>query len=73
MYTIDYIPAEHRWWYLFGNPMAVNISTVRSGILGRPLTIETTSILASAASTLFLLWIGLWVYSRFQNKAVKYL
>jgi ABC-type polysaccharide/polyol phosphate export permease len=73
MYTIDYIPGEHRWWYLFGNPMAVNISTVRSGILGKPLAIETTSILASAASTLFLLWIGLWVYSRFQNKAVKYL
>lgn len=73
MYTISYIPEEHRWWYLLGNPMAVNISTVRSGILGKPLIIEPASVLASAASTLLLLWIGLWIYSRLQNKAVKYL
>ena len=73
MYTISYIPEEHRWWYLLGNPMAVNISTVRAGILGKPLIIEPASVLASAASTLLLLWIGLWIYSRFQNKAVKYL
>ena len=39
MYTIAYIPKEYQRWYLLGNPMAVNISTVRSGILGEPLAI----------------------------------
>ena len=73
MYTIAYIPKEYQGWYLLGNPMAVNISTVRSGILGEPLAIAPSSVLLSAISTFGLLWLGLFVYSRYQNKAVKYL
>lgn len=73
MYTIAYIPKEYQRWYLLGNPMAVNISTVRSGILGEPLAIAPSSVLLSAISTFGLLWLGLFVYSRYQNKAVKYL
>ena len=73
MYTIAYIPTEYRTWYLFGNPMAVNISIVRSGILGEPLQIEPMTALISAVSTFALLWMGLYIYSRYQNKAVKYL
>ena len=73
MYTIDYIPEKYLSWYLFGNPMAVNITTVRSGILGEPLMIEPSAVLISAASTFALLYMGLWIYSRYQNKAVKYL
>ena len=73
MYTIAYIPQKYLTWYLFGNPMAVNITIVRSGILGEPLMITPTAALISAASTFALLWFGLLVYSRYQNKAVKYL
>lgn len=73
MYTIAYIPKEYQRWYLLGNPMAVNISTVRSGILGEPLAIAPSSVLLSAICTFGLLWLGLFVYSRYQNKAVKYL
>ena len=73
MYTIAYIPKEYQRWYLLSNPMAVNISTVRSGILGEPLAIAPSSVLLSAISTFGLLWLGLFVYSRYQNKAVKYL
>jgi len=73
MYTIAYIPTEYQTWYLFGNPMAVNISIVRSGILGEPLLIDPISALISAVSTFVLLWIGLFIYSRYQNKVVKYL
>jgi len=73
MYTIAYIPTEYQTWYLFGNPMAVNISIVRSGILGEPLQIDPISALISAVSTFVLLWIGLFIYSRYQNKVVKYL
>ena len=73
MYTIAYIPKEYQGWYLHGNPMAVNISTVRSGILGEPLAIAPSSVLLSAMCTFGLLWLGLFVYSRYQNKAVKYL
>jgi ABC-type polysaccharide/polyol phosphate export permease len=73
MYTIAYIPQKYLAWYLFGNPMAVNITIVRSGILGEPLMITPTAALISAASTFALLWFGLLVYSRYQNKAVKYL
>ena len=73
MYTIAYIPKEYQGRYLLGNPMAVNISTVRSGILGEPLAIAPSSVLLSAISTFGLLWLGLFVYSRYQNKAVKYL
>ena len=35
--------------------------------------ITPTAALISAASTFALLWFGLLVYSRYQNKAVKYL
>ena len=42
------------------------------GILGEPLAIAPSSVLLSAISTFGLLWLGLFVYSRYQNKAVKY-
>ena len=47
---------EYQRWYLLGNPMAVNISTVRSGILGEPLAIAPSSVLLSAD---FYIWSAL--------------
>jgi ABC-type polysaccharide/polyol phosphate export permease len=73
MYTMAYIPEKYHWWYLLLNPMAVNISVVRAGILGQPLLISTQSILYSFLTTVSILWLGLYVYSKMKNKAVKYL
>lgn len=73
MYTMEFIPKEYQWWYLAANPMAVNISVVRSGILGEPLIIDSMSVIISFISTIGLLWLGLFTYSKLQNKAVKYL
>ena len=73
MYTMSFIPEKYHWWYLAVNPMAVNISTVRSGILGSELIIDPASVLFSFVSTMFLLFCGLLIYSKQQNKAVKYL
>ena len=49
-------PGKYHWWYLAVNPMAVNISTVRSGVLGSELIIDPASVLFSFVSTMFLLF-----------------
>ena len=73
MYTMSFIPEKHHWWYLIVNPMAANISIVRSGIQGEGLLISTQSLLISMGITLFIFIYGLYVFSKQQSKVVKML
>jgi len=73
MYTMDFIPQKHHWWYLIVNPMAANISIVRSGIQGEGLLISTQSLMISICITLFIFICGLYVFSKQQSKVVKML
>ena len=73
MYTMDFIPQKHHWWYLIVNPMAANISIVRSGIQGEGLLISTQSLMISICITLFIFIYGLHVFSKQQSRVVKML
>lgn len=73
MYTMDFIPQKHHWWYLIVNPMAANISIVRSGIQGESLLISTQSLMVSICITLFIFIYGLHVFSKQQSRVVKML
>lgn len=73
MYTMDFIPQKHHWWYLIVNPMAANISIVRSGIQGEGLLISTQSLMVSICITLFIFIYGLHVFSKQQSRVVKML
>lgn len=73
MYTMDFIPQKHHWWYLIVNPMAANISIVRSGIQGEGLLISTQSLMISICITLFIFISGLYVFSKQQSRVVKLL
>ena len=73
MYTMDFIPQKHHWWYLIVNPMAANISIVRSGIQGEGLLISTQSLMISICITLIIFIYGLYVFSKQQSKVVKML
>ena len=73
MYTMDFIPQKHHWWYLIVNPMATNISIVRSGIQGEALLISSQSVIISLCITLFIFIYGLHVFSKQQSKVVKML
>tara|TARA_B100000683_G_scaffold274795_1_gene323835 strand:+ start:2759 stop:3598 length:840 start_codon:yes stop_codon:yes gene_type:complete len=73
MYTMEFIPEKYHWWYLIANPMAVNISMVRSGIQGEPLIISSQAVLIGFSVILFVFFIGLRNFSRKQSKVVKFL
>ena len=73
MYTMDFIPQKHHWWYLIVNPMAANISIVRSGIQGEGLLISTQSLMISICITLVIFIYGLYVFSKQQSRVVKML
>lgn len=73
MYTMSFIPEKHHWWYLIVNPMATNISMVRSGIQGEALLISMQSILISFGVTLLIFVYGLFVFSKNHSKVVKLL
>jgi len=73
MYTMSFIPKEHHWWYLIVNPMASNISMVRSGIQGEALLISSESVLLSMGLTLLIFIWGLHVFSKNQSRVVKML
>ena len=55
------------------NPMAVNISMVRSGVQGEPLLISLQSVLIGFSIILFVFVAGLRNFSRKQSKVVKFL
>ncbi len=73
MYTMSFIPEKYHWWYLMLNPMAVNISMVRSGVQGEPLLISLQSVLIGFSIILFVFIAGLRNFSRKQSKVVKFL
>jgi len=73
MYTMKFIPEKYHWWYLIANPMAVNISMVRSGVQGEPLIISSQSVLIGFSVILLVFFIGLRNFSRKQSKVVKFL
>ena len=73
MYTMKFIPEKYHWWYLIANPMAVNISMVRSGVQGEPLMISSQSVFIGFSIILLVFFIGLRNFSRKQSKVVKFL
>ena len=73
MYTMEFIPEKFHWWYLIVNPMAVNISLVRSGVQGDPLLISSQSILIAFSVIFVLFFLGLRIFSKSQCKVVKFL
>tara|TARA_B100000575_G_C23103124_1_gene636535 strand:- start:700 stop:1551 length:852 start_codon:yes stop_codon:yes gene_type:complete len=73
MYTINYIPEKYHSWYLVVNPMAVNISLVRSGIQGEALMMSSQAVIIAFSIIIFIFIIGLRNFSRQQNKVVKFL
>ncbi len=73
MYTMEFIPEKYHWWYLIANPMAVNISMVRSGIQGEPLIISSQAVFIGFSVILSVFFIGLRNFSRKQSKVVKFL
>ena len=73
MYTMKFITEKYHWWYLIANPMAVNISMVRSGVQGEPLIISSQSVLIGFSVILLVFFIGLRNFSRKQSKVVKFL
>lgn len=73
MYTMEFIPEKYHWWYLIVNPMAVNISLVRSGVQGEPLLISAQSVFIAFSVIFALFFLGLRTFSKKQSKVVKFL
>lgn len=70
IFTAEMIP-EHIRGLFFLNPISVWISLARSAVLNRPLLFELHHALSAVAASILCLGLGMTVFRRLENRAVK--